>query len=501
MSIASKLRVQTERLEMLPTLPGIALQILNTVRNDEKGVREIGELIAKDPSLSAAVLKMVNSSFYGLKTKVASVPHAVGLLGEQTVKNLALSFCLVKRFKLDPKEGFEISQFWKASLIGAIATQELAADLMPDLTDEAFFVGLLQDIGIIAMIHCMPEQYELVLNESRTAGISLHSAEASILGVTHYELGASLLASWDLPEIISIPIGSHHKPNTLAAPDEKLAALTQILHLGSLFIDLILHSNKTLTLGLIEQRAVKFGFDAKLDLDRVAGEVQRQTKEIFPWFDIEAESDATYVEIIDAARGELIRHSRSIVAALNRQKQEIDQLRESVSRDSMTGLYNYRCCMELLDQEIYRARRYQLPLSVVMADIDHFKEVNDNHGHLAGDMVIKQLAHLLRQSVRTSDYVARYGGEEFILILPETGTTGARTIAERLRQKVEQSALKYDGVTIPITVSFGITSKDREPHCSVEKMISEADQALYLAKQAGRNCCCQAENGDELPPA
>ena len=482
-------------LDMLPTLPGIALQILNTVRSDDSGLQQIGELIAKDPPLSAAILKMVNSSYFGLRRKVATVPHAVNLLGSRTVKNLALSFCLLKGFEITPNEKFDISQFWKASLIGAVATQELAKDLVPEVTEEAFFVGLLKDIGIIAMLHTMPEQYQLVLHAVHTGGCSYLDAETQILGVTHLELGATLLETWGLPDILSVPIGCHHQPESLSVDDAKLMALTQILNIGSHFIHLILYPNKTLTLGMIEDQARKFGFQDKMNLERVAAEVQRQAKEMFPLFEIEVDSHETYLDIIEQARSELIKLSQDFVVTMTRQKQELDDLREQVTRDSMTGLFNYRRFMELLDQEIYRARRYNMPLSILMADIDHFKKINDICGHLTGDTVLQQLAATFTANVRTSDFIARYGGEEFGFILPETDLKGAKVIAERLRQAVEQMSFEYEAATLKVTVSFGIANINTVPDYTPQEMIRQADRALYQAKSTGRNRCCSA-SGD-----
>ena len=479
-------------LEKLPTLPGIAMEILNTVRDTDAGIREIGDTIAKDPSLSAEILKTVNSSFYGLKRQVASVPHAVGLLGASTVKNLALGFCLLRANMHHQEEQFDSALFWKESFIGAVAAKELARDLLPDLADEAFLAGLLQNIGVLALLQSMPEQYQLVQKELHSTGCPVHEAEIQILGFTHMKFGAYLLHTWGLPQLLSTPIAYHHHAHRLPSGDAQLTTLTQILDLASRLTELFLKPSKTIILGMIEYQAQVFGFHERISLDRVAEKIQHQTQAIFPIFEIECDQEESYLTIIDEARAELVKLSQQFVTTLARQKQEIEQLREQVTRDSMTGLINYRRFMELLEQEIYRVRRYHSPAAVILADIDHFKAVNDTYGHQAGDLVLTRIAQHLDTSVRNSDVVARYGGEEFGLILPETDFTGSEVIAERLRRVVEDIAFEYEGASLRVTMSFGIANIDAHLGHSSRELIRAADRALYRAKTTGRNRCCWA---------
>ncbi len=479
-------------LDKLPTLPGIAIEILRTVRDADAGVKEIGDIIAKDLSLSTEILKTVNSSYYGLQGKVASIPHAVGLLGATTVKNLALGFSLLRANRYQNAEHFDCALFWKGSLIGAVAAQELARDLLPELAEEAFIIGLLQDIGTLALLKCMPDQFRLVLKEVQTTECPFHEAEVQILGFTHMEFGAYLIKTWGLPELVYEPIGYHHHADRLPSGIPELKTMTRILDLSAAFIDLFLKPSKTIAVGIIEYQARIFNFQDRIALDRVAEKIQHQTQAIFPMFEIEFDREDSYTDIIDQARSELIKLSQQFVTTLARQKQEIENLREQVTRDSMTGLINYRRFMELLEQEIYRVRRYHISATVVLADIDHFKVVNDTYGHQAGDMVLTHIAQKLGGCVRASDVVARYGGEEFGLILPETDIAGSQVIAERLRQAVEQMALQYEGASLQVTMSFGIANIDAFPNHSPRGMIREADRALYRAKSAGRNQCCLA---------
>ena len=483
----AKIETLIGSLDKLPTLPGIAMEILQTVRNSDSGIKEIGDIIAKDPSLSAEILKTVNSSYYGLRGKVASLPHAIAMLGASAVKQLALGFSLLRIKETPISAQFDFAQFWKGSLIGAIAAQELARELQPELADEAFLIGLLQDIGILALLQCMPDQYELVLNEVQATGCAYHDAEIQIIGFSHMEFGARLLELWDLPRLVSEPLAHHHHASQMAAAQSEIRVLAQILELSAGLIDLFLKPAKTITVGMLEYQAERFGFASKVALEQVADKIQQQTRTLFPVFEIEFDAEESYMAVIEEARAELIKLSRQFVAALASQKQEIESLREQATRDSMTGLINYRRFIELLDQEIYRVRRYRQPATIVMADIDHFKTVNDTFGHQAGDRVLTCIAQTLRACVRASDVVARYGGEEFGFILPETDLSGSKVITERLRRAMEDLDLEYEGRPIRVTMSFGIASINAFADLSACDLIRQADRALYLAKAAGRN--------------
>lgn len=164
-----------------------------------------------------------------------------------------------------------------------------------------------------------------------------------------------------------------------------------------------------------------------------------------------------------------------------------DELKRLANTDALTGLANRRCFMEALHQEVERAARYVRPLSLVLLDLDHFKKVNDTHGHAAGDEVLRVAAGVLQAACRDVDLAARLGGEELALILPETRSEGAAAVAERIRQEMESRGHRSpDGVPFHVTASFGVASTKGGDR-SAEALLQVADEALYAAKGGGRN--------------
>ena len=156
-------------------------------------------------------------------------------------------------------------------------------------------------------------------------------------------------------------------------------------------------------------------------------------------------------------------------------------------RDGLTDLYNHRHAQELVKQELERAGRYRESFSVLMLDIDHFKAVNDAHGHQAGDLVLREVARHLRETVRAVDAVGRYGGEEFLVVLPHTDAEEARQTAERLRAGVEARVFRAFDRDLKITISVGTATYPGDRTDSPADLIGHADKALYQAKQGGRN--------------
>ena len=158
------------------------------------------------------------------------------------------------------------------------------------------------------------------------------------------------------------------------------------------------------------------------------------------------------------------------------------EIRSLSEIDHLTDMYNRRKITELFDREMTRYRRYKYPLSIILIDIDYFKEINDQFGHLQGDTMLREFASIMKAEARETDYVGRWGGEEFLIICPETDIDGARTLAEKLRISISKFAFTTTGHQ---TASFGVTTCTDES--TSESMINRADKALYAAKSAGRD--------------
>jgi len=173
------------------------------------------------------------------------------------------------------------------------------------------------------------------------------------------------------------------------------------------------------------------------------------------------------------------------------------ELRHKVQTDALTGAASHDKAIATLKHALHVAQRSDTPLCIAMVDLDFFKKVNDTHGHLVGDEVLREVTARMRASVRTFDTVGRYGGEEFIIILENAPLATARSIAERVRRHVEESPIKVKDLKVRLTLSEGLAAAHKND--SVESLLERADAALYAAKSAGRNCVRVAEADSTVP--
>jgi diguanylate cyclase (GGDEF)-like protein len=187
--------------------------------------------------------------------------------------------------------------------------------------------------------------------------------------------------------------------------------------------------------------------------------------------------------------GDLIKIGRTIfkyLAGGNLEAQYHEEIYRMTTTDGLTQIYNARFFREALEREVDRAQRYERKLSLALLDLDHFKQVNDQFGHLAGDYVLHECALLMRPNVRRHDVLARYGGDEFALILPEIEHDDAETVIDKLRNLINSHHFEFDGALLPVALSAGVASLRRDIKDATQ-LFEEADDRLYHAKASGRN--------------
>ena len=182
-----------------------------------------------------------------------------------------------------------------------------------------------------------------------------------------------------------------------------------------------------------------------------------------------------------------LRAGRRIIELQNELFAARDTFRTKASHDSLTGLWNHEEILQILAQEMSRAEREEKCVSVIMADIDFFKKINDTYGHLAGDAVLRSIAGKMHSLMRSYDFIGRYGGEEFLVILPECCLECAAAFAERLRISVSNDSIDTPDGMIPVTISFGVAASSKNGKEDADSLVKAADEALYRAKENGRN--------------
>ncbi|MBI5408048.1 MAG: HDOD domain-containing protein [Nitrospirae bacterium] len=482
----------------LPSLPAVALKIIQEAKKSKSSIRELADIISYDPALTAKILRIANSSFYALPYKVDSIERAVNILGLEALKNIALSFAIVKGFRRNPVDEFDHELFWKRSLTAAVSAGMIASKLRMK-RDDTFVTPLLMDIGVLVMYTSKPEDYLKVIDEKRISHATTVEAERAVFGFDHQEVGGEILKKWGIPENIYLPITYHHRSSE--CPQELLTTVNMLM-LSDLASS-IYHSNKSLEKVEELKRLLKDKLNITDDeISEFIDSVAEKTIEILSTFEIDPGNMKPYSQILQEANEELGKLNLSyeqLVMELKQEKKKVENLAKELKkaneklsglafRDGLTGIFNHRFFQELLDKEVGRADRYRHPLSLIIFDIDHFKKVNDTFGHPRGDIVLRFIGDLLNRAIRTPDTAARYGGEEFAVVLPETDLKGAVVVAERLREAVEKLEIKLDDQPVKLTISLGVTSYEpQKGHRTKTDIVEAADKALYNSKMTGRN--------------
>jgi len=482
----------------LPTPPAIALKILEAAQKDKASMSEFAGIISNDPALSIKILSVANSSLYRLSSKVESIERAVSILGLEAVKNIALSFVLVKGFKRDTIDGFDHDLFWRRAITAATSSEILSA-VLNIKRDDKFVTPLLMDVGVLVMYLCRPDDYLKVLLKKKTSRVTSCEAELEVFGFDHQAVGSEVLKKWSIPEDIYLPVAHHHNINN--TPSE-IQDFVDVLMISDM-VSSVYHGSRgteayTELKGLLP---AKFNLEAA-HADEFIDSVAEKTVEILHLFEIDPGDIKPYSEILQEANEELGRLNltyEQLLLELRQEKRKVEdlanelkianeKLRGLVFQDELTGLNNKRYFEDYLVREMNRSERYSHSLSVIIADIDEFRMVNDRFSYGDGDSVICKISGQLRKAIRNTDFMARYGGEEFVFILPETDIHRATFFAERIRKLVESMDITVNREPVKLTVSIGVTIYNpHEGQREKEEIIDSAHRALCNAKKSGKN--------------
>jgi len=469
------------------------------VASDPHGsLQELGRVCSKDAGLTVELLRLANSPRMGFADQVRNVPQAVVALGYRTVRAHAVTYAIRSAMASITVAGFDIELFWEDSLRRAASAQIVAELIEYEDPFEAFALGLCQDLGCVLLALRLPHLSSAIQALRQKPGQARVDAERVLTGRTHAEEFALSQMSKMLPDDLAKAVEFHHDP--VVNGTKRVQALTQLASAADLIADVVQAWPKDTCVAAAEQCMTSLGIT--LSLSELMDHVSERMLELSHDLQMDIGPQPTLDEVVADAQLAVLQMSQEqeqeasrLEDLLKKQEEATRKLEEHnkklldmASKDPLTGLDNRRVFNRSMETEIDRVKRYGDPFSVLVVDVDHFKKVNDTHGHPAGDKVLKELSQRMLKSLRDVDQVARMGGEEFGAILPCTAGTGARVAAERLRASVEASPFFVDGLDLHVTVSVGgVTIAKGTTITEADDIFSAADKALYEAKRKGRN--------------
>lgn len=478
----------------LPTLPAVAMRVIELTERRDVSFREIADTIQNDQGLAAKILRTVNSSFYGLPKKCATINQAMVALGLNAVKTLALGFSLVKVIKDGSAEGFDYEDYWRRGVYTAVGARAVAKATRAADPEEVFLGGLLQDIGVIAIFQALDEEYLRVLAGTAGDHRTLVKQEIRMLEIQHPDIGAMLAQRWKLPESLVAQIKYHERPT--AAPIQH-TKLIRCVGLGNIAADLLSEVRPVENLARFRAMCEQW-FDLPAEsAETLLRDITEGAREVAQLLKVGIGGKPPIEEILSVAADRLVSMSLEQEHQSEELVRQNEELQKAAVTDALTGAANRRRFNEAVADFFRRAVADKSLLSVVFMDVDKFKTVNDTHGHQVGDAVLVEIASRLCQHFEPrGGIVCRYGGEEFAVIIDGLGRAEAGRLAEEFRalqaaEPVDVSGCAVDVQTLSITISIGIAAYEPQTahaFAKAEQLVQAADQAVYAAKGSGRNC-------------
>ncbi|MFT5286734.1 MAG: two-component system cell cycle response regulator [Planctomycetota bacterium] len=483
----------------LPSIPGVAVEILRLSRDEEAGLDDYADAITLDPALSAKLLKHSNSSLFSMSHEVTNLRQATMVLGMKTIQLMSLSFSLTKGIAEKQTDGvFDFDEYWSRSLIAGVAGRGFCRLFNLSFGDEAFMCGLLSNIGQLVMNQCIPDNYAEVLE--KCDHWPTNEDEEAILGYSHSALGGVLLKNWELPDLICDVIGNLHDPSGLPADSlEPTRELVEIMHLATHVVSVLRDEDKGDSLSKLLEATGERGLPPE-EVTAFLVSLESDVKETAGLFDLTVKSREDHADIVDAARQQMMAISLGTAATLQQTERREAHLRtenrvlaQQASTDKLTGIANRAGFDAVMEKEVASrtGQERSNSMGLLIIDVDKFKNFNDVHGHQAGDEVLKVVGRILSKLTRESDLSARYGGEEFAIVVAQTTPFALKCYADRVRTEIASTQLPIGEEILSITVSIGGVCMERatDVQSTIPAMIKIADDHLYQCKENGRNCC------------
>ncbi len=476
------------------SLPPVAMTLIELARNAEIVLDSVADILGGEPAIAGKVMCIANSELYARRRRSSNLRQALIVLGLSATLTLALGFTLVATLRKRPTKGFDFDAYWRRALVAATWGKLLSGELGRRDTEEIFLGCLLQDIGMLAIDEIAPEVYDGIdpfrLNHGR---ISQH--ERTQIDTDHRAIGSWMLENWNMPDNL-VQAVSHSHDLTAAGVDAEHKSYVRAIAMSGELADLWVGNPDEVSIHRAGQEAHRHLGILPNRLAEMFDIIREQLPVAESIFEMELFDENHLQDITDTAREILmirnlhqLSESRDLEEQRSQLESENNLLQQEAGSDGLTGVHDRRFFEETVDKEFTTAGRDDWPLSIILVDVDRFMQINDNHGRQAGDKILRQVASLLKSSVRESDIVARYGGDEFVLLLPGLARDGAEAIAQRMIEDVRKSTVSgADGEAVSITLSLGIATYDTESGFGDSAaLLAAADEALYHSKRNGRD--------------
>lgn len=476
----------------LPSLPVIAAKVIELTSKADVKMDELAELIQKDQGVAAKILKTVNSSFYGLRTRCSTIQRALVMLGLGPVKTLALSFSIVSAIgKSD--DGFDYESYWRRALYTAAAAKKIAHLSGHDaIAEECFLGGLLQDVGMLAMFRALGREYASVLGQTEGDHRRLVKCELAALEVQHPDIGAMLAARWKLPDELVLPVKYHERPT---ASPPKCTEIVRCVGLGNIVHDVLTDADPSDALRRAYTRAKEWFRLDSTAVDELVKDVAAAVAELSSLFNLRTGPlcDPETVIAKAAARLEELKREEPGAAlfagdadALTIDEGEVDPL---------TGVFNRIGFSSVTRSAFHIARTKNESLTLVTVALDGFDAlVKSGPEEIDGEIAMGVTVLLKRHFDPFGGVIGRLGPDLFGVVVSASGRAAVTPVADKFRLQLDEHSQQWSipdfAGKLRVTASVGLAASDPragEVFASPEQFCAAALRAAQAARAAGGN--------------
>lgn len=482
----------------LPSLPAVALQVINLTSDENVSLKDLAATIQNDQALAAKVLRTVNSSFYGLRERCATIQKAIVMLGLGPVKTLALGFSLVATVEANKSPRFDYVGYWRRGLVSAVGARVVAEAAKLDCGDEAFLAAMLQDVGMLAMHQVLEDDYLTVTEATRGDHRKLVKLELDRYEIQHPDIGAMLAKRWRLPDKLVIPIKYHERPT--AAPNEAIA-ITHCAAIGGLAHDAISDTDPGPAMRRYFERCENW---LRLPSDTASDALKRISegaKEMSKLFSVDIGAQKRPEEILREAESRLIAINTEAPRPSYAAQQFDELVSNTVDADPITGAMSKERFFIAGSAAFDQIRDTDDAAVMIQVAVDGVAEAARLHGPLVADQVVIGVVSLLNSAYEPlGGIIARLGGTLFAVLLPCGDPLEATTLADHVRTSVAANAPHWLANAIvsdkppqldaKIALSIGVATGDkasRDTISTFERLAVAAAKALQTARAQGGN--------------
>lgn len=474
----------------LPSLPAVAVRVIELTADKNVSLKELADTIQNDQGLSSKVLRTVNSSYYGLRTRCATINKALVMLGLGPVKALALGFSLVDSQQMDPRCGFDMVAYWRRGLYTAVASKSIAEAAGQSFGDEAFLAGLLQDIGVMAMYRALGMTYLDLMNDTDGDHNKLVRLELEAFDMQHPEVGAMLAERWRLPKELVMPVRFHERPT--AAPVE-CADIVRCVALGNMAHDVLTETEPSAALKRLYAKAEAWLKLTPTTMDETLRLVAQATKEMSSLFRLDTGQGSDVDAVLAKAHDQLSQIRPPMISNSDAEDGLAKLLVGDSNTDPLTGAMARSAFDTAIKWAFGVCKTQGGNVGLVQVSVDCLEAVRQHGGNELGDQVLVGIATLLHKHfMPLGGVVCRLNGGLFSVVLQGVSKPGIVRASDEFRSDLErgwpgwktQTGVAANG----IAVSVGVVSRDPQDPAGVgspTELIIAAAKAVQKCREDG----------------